>query len=211
MTAIIVCSGTIVDYSHIKKYFEAVDLIICADGGASHLGKLGILPHLLVGDFDSIHQSEFDSLFEAGVEVIRFPAEKDTTDTQLAVQLALDRGCDKLILIGATGTRLDHTLANIFLLRTLLESGVKGIIADEHNEIEMINKSIVLKKEKDIKISLVPVGGKVTGVTTEGLYYPLNNATLEFGSTWGVSNEFAEDTAIVTIKEGLLLVIKSRD
>ena len=211
MTTIIVCSGSIMDYANVGKYFEKADLIICADGGASHLGKLGILPDILVGDFDSIGERDFDSLLDAGVEVIRFPAEKDATDTQLAVQLAMDRGCDAVILLGATGTRLDHTMANVFLLKMLLEAGIKGIIADEHNEIQMINKSISLIREKDVKISLVPVDGKVTGVTTEGLYYPLNDATLEFGTTRGISNEFAEDTASVVIKDGLLLVIKSRD
>ncbi|OGO82056.1 MAG: thiamine diphosphokinase, partial [Clostridiales bacterium GWC2_40_7] len=148
---------------------------------------------------------------KSGVEIVRFPAKKDATDTQLAVQLAMERGCDEVILLGSAGTRLDHTMANVFLLRMLLEAGKKGIIADEHNEIEMIDKNISLVRENDIKISLVPVGGKVTGVTTEGLYYPLKDATLEFGSTWGISNEFSEDLAGITIKEGLLLVIRSKD
>lgn len=211
MTGIVVCGGSIMDYENIGKYFEKADLIICADGGASHLGKLGILPDILIGDFDSIGERDFNSILDAGAEVVRFPVEKDATDTQLAVQLAIDRGCDEVILLGAIGTRLDHTMANVFLLKILLEAGIKGIIADEHNEIEMINRNIKLTRVKNVKISLVPVGGKVTGVTTEGLYYPLRNATLEFGTTWGVSNEFAEDTASVTIKDGLLLVIKARD
>ncbi len=211
MTGIIVCSGSITDYALIEKYFEKADLIICADGGANHLRKLGKLPDILVGDFDSISEGDLDLLLAANVEIVRFPSEKDATDTQLAVQLAMDRGCDEVILLGAAGTRLDHTLANVFLLRMLLEAGAAGILADEHNEIRMINKSMKLTKEKDVRISLVPVGGKVTGVTTEGMYYPLTDATLEFGTTWGVSNEFAEETASVSIKEGLLLVIKSRD
>lgn len=211
MTGIVVCSGSVNNYAYIRKYFEKADLIICADGGAQHLKKLGIIPDILVGDFDSITESEFDSLLGTGVEVVRFPAEKDATDTQLAVQLAMDRGCSEVILLGATGTRLDHTMANVFLLRMLLEAGIKGILADEHNEIQMINESISLTKEKDFRISLVPVGGKATGVTTEGMYYPLKDATLEFGTTWGISNEFTEDTASVVIKEGLLLIIKSRD
>lgn len=211
MTGIIVCSGSITDYTVIGKYFEKADLIICADGGANHLRKLCKLPDILVGDFDSISEGDMDFLLAAKVETVRFPSEKDATDTQLALQLAMDKGCDEVILLGAAGTRLDHTLANIFLLRMLLEAGVAGILADEHNEIRMINKSIKLTKEKDARISLVPVGGKATGVTTEGLYYPLEDATLEFGTTWGVSNEFAEETASVTIKEGLLLVIKARD
>ena len=211
MTGLIICSGSIMDYAYIRKYFEKADFIIGVDGGAQHLRRLGTIPHVLVGDLDSIAKSDFNSLMEAGVEVIKFPAQKDATDTELAVQLAMERGCDEVILLGATGTRLDHTMANVFLLRMLLEKGIKGIIADEHNEIEMINNNISLVREDDIKISLVPVGGKVTGVTTEGLYYPLKDATLEFGSTWGISNEFSEDMAGVTIKEGLLLVIRSKD
>jgi len=211
MTAIIVCSGSIEDYAHIKKYFEKADLIICADGGSRHLRKLRVLPHVLVGDLDSITEKEYDLLSDAGVEVVKFPVEKDATDTQLAVKLAMERGCEKVILLGATGARLDHTMANVFLLKMLLEAGKKGIIADEHNEIEMINKSISLPREKDVKVTLLPVCGNVSGVTTKGLYYPLDNATLEFGTTWGVSNEFSEDTATVTIESGFLLVIRSRD
>ncbi len=211
MTGIIVCSGSITDYSNVRKYFIKADLIICVDGGALHLRKLGIAPHILVGDLDSIAENDYTSLMDKGVAVVKFPAEKDATDTQLAVELAMEKGCQEVILLGATGTRLDHTMANVFLLRILLEAGKKGIIADEHNEIEMINKSIQLRREKDLKISLVPVGGKVTGVTTQGLHYPLEDATLEFGTTWGISNEFANETASVVIKDGLLLVIKSRD
>ena len=116
MTGIIVCSGSITDYALIEKYFEKADLIICADGGANHLRKLGKLPDILVGDFDSISEGDLDLLLAANVEIVRFPSEKDATDTQLAVQLAMDRGCDEVILLGAAGTRLDHTLANVFLL-----------------------------------------------------------------------------------------------
>lgn len=211
MTGIIICGGSVRNYSFIKKYFDKQDLIICADGGAYHLKKLGIIPDILVGDFDSISEIELESLINAGVQIVKFPVEKDATDAQLAVKLAIDRGCDEVILLGATGTRLDHTMANVFLLKSLLEAGIKGIIADEHNEIEMVDKNISLNRDKDVKISLLPAGGKVTGVTTEGLYYPLSDATLEFGTTRGVSNEFISDTASLTLKEGLLLVIKARD
>ena len=211
MTGLVMCSGSVKNYEYIRKYIKRADIIICADGGAEHLGKLGITPDILVGDFDSITEARLDAMIKAGAEVVRFPAEKDTTDTELAIGLAADRGCDEVILLGATGTRLDHTLANIFLLRQLLDAGKSGFIADENNEIRLTGSKITLTRERDSRISLVPVGGRVTGVTTEGMYYPLKNATLEFGTTWGVSNEFLSDTASVTVTEGLLLVMESWD
>jgi thiamine pyrophosphokinase len=96
-------------------------------------------------------------------------------------------------------------------LKKLLDVGIKGKIIDEHNEIVLINDSISLEREEGVRLSLVPLTEKVTGVTTKGLRYPLENATMEISSTLGVSNEFKEDTATVSITGGLLLVIKSRD
>ena len=211
MRCVVVCGGSVKDYSSLRKYFEAADLIICVDGGACHLRNLNIVPDILIGDFDSISAEDYAAFANAGAETVRFPREKDATDTELALELAVERGCRSIVMLGALGTRLDHSLANVFLLKRLLASGVKGIIADEHNEVELIDKSICIKRENGVKVSLLPVCGAVTGVTTSGLYYPLADATVEFGSTWGVSNEFSGDTAYVTIKDGLLLVIKSQD
>jgi thiamine pyrophosphokinase len=208
---VIVCSGSISDYTYLHKYFEKADLVICADGGAFHLRNFGIIPDILVGDLDSIRHSDFEFLKDAGVEIIKYPVQKDMTDAQLAVELAIQRGCKTVVMIGALGSRLDHSISNVNLLKRLLDADVKGIIVNEHNEAVLIDSHICLQKEDGIKMSLLPLTTCVTGVTTKGLYYPLENATMEIGSTWGVSNEFSEDTASVSITGGLLLVIKSRD
>ncbi|MCX7921877.1 MAG: thiamine diphosphokinase [Clostridia bacterium] len=211
MTAIVVCNGSVSDYSYYKRFFDKAGLIICADGGAAHLKRFGITPHILLGDFDSISQEDLRYFESQGTEIMKFPAEKDMTDTELAVEIAIDKGCKTIIFIGALGTRFDHSMSNIFMLRRILSRGVRGIIVNESNEITLIQDKIELQKEEGIKITLLPLSDKVKGVTTKGLYYPLNNATIEMGSTWGVSNEFVDAKAEVSITDGLLLVIKARD
>lgn len=211
MTGVIICGGSIRDYDYIGRYLEGADLVIAADSGAAHLAGLKAVPGLLAGDFDSISHADYHALAASGIETLRFPVEKDKTDSELAVELALERGCSTVVLLGALGTRLDHSLANVHLLKRLLDRGARGIIADEHNEVYLTDSSITLGKEAGAKLSLLPLSGPVKGVTTKGLHYPLENATLEIGSSWGVSNEFADETATVTITGGLLLVIKSRD
>jgi thiamine pyrophosphokinase len=211
LTAVIVSNGSVKDDSCYRKYFDQADLIICADGGAKHLRRFGVKPHVLLGDLDSITQEDLKYFQDAGVHIERYPAEKDMTDTELAVEYAAAKGCRELILIGSLGTRMDHSLSNIFMLKHMLDKGIQGRVVNEKNEIVLIRDRILLSREEDTRITLLPLSERVEGVTTRGLYYPLDNATLEMGSTWAVSNEFAADTAEVTIRSGLLLVMKARD
>ena len=211
MTAVIVCNGNIGDYEFYNKYFEEADFIICVDGGASHIRKFGVMPNLLLGDFDSISGEDLDFFKDTGVEIVKLPCEKDMTDTELAVELAIKRGYTLITIIGGLGTRMDHSLANIFMLRKILNAGAVGLIVDEHNEVVIIKDKIHLQREENIKVTLLPLTDRVEGVTTRGLYYPLTDATIEMDSSWGVSNEFKDETAEITIKSGLLMVIKSRD
>mgnify|MGYP002395276483 CR=1 FL=1 len=211
MTGIIIGNGSIEDYSYYKKYTVQADLIICADGGANHALKLGIKPDLLMGDFDSISKDIMEYYIGLGIEIVKFPPKKDMTDTELAVNTAIQKGCDRIILIGCVGTRLDHSLANIFMLKTMLDKKISCIIANEYNEITLIKDKISLTREEGAKVTLLPLTERVEGVSTKGLYYQLDNATMGLGWTWGVSNEFSAETAEITIKSGMLLVIKSRD
>jgi len=211
MTAVILSGGTIRDYSYCRKYAEDAGLIICADGGARHAAGLGVAPHVLVGDFDSIAPDEFERLKSMGVQMIRFPEEKDKTDTELAVDFAIEKGFKSIIILGGIGTRLDHTLANIFLLKKMLDAGVEGMLADERNEVTPVRGSLSLRREPGMKLTLLALSEKASGITTTGLYYPLAGDTLELGSTRGVSNEFEAETARVSVADGLLLAIKSRD
>lgn len=211
MTAVIVCNGSIIDYSYYKKYLENDRLIISVDGGAAHIRQFGIIPHIVLGDFDSISKEDFEYFKNAGAEIIQFQVEKDMTDTELALKTAIERGYREIVIIGGLGHRLDHSLANVFILKKILEWGAKGVIVNEHNEITLIDRSIRIEKKENTKLTLLALSEKVTGVTIKGFYYPLNNATLEMGSTWGVSNEFVNEWAEVSIDSGLLLVIQSRD
>lgn len=211
MNSVIFCGGDIEDYESIKKYVQDAQLTFCVDSGARHCRKLQIIPDYLIGDFDSINEEDFTSLVEAGASVMRFSSEKDMTDSELAIEIAYEKGCRRIILLGAIGSRIDHMLSNVFLLKKLADLNVEGIIINENNEIRLINDYIELKSEKDNFLSLLPVGGNAVGVTTRGLYYPLTDATLEVGSSWGVSNRFTADSASVSVKKGYLLVIKSRD
>jgi len=211
MNCVIFCGGSITDYEYIKKYTAQADLVISADSGARHCRMLGIIPDIMVGDFDSVDRSDYDFLKNAGTEVICYPPEKDMTDSELAVEIAVRKGCNRIILLGATGSRLDHSVSNIFLLKKLLDSNIDGLIADDRNEVRLIRDNITLKKESGVFVTLLPVGGDAAGVTTRGLYYPLENAVLPIGSSRGVSNQFSEYEAYVEVKSGCLLVIISRD
>ena len=211
MKAIVVCNGSIQDYSYYKKYFAQAELIICADGGATHLKKFGFNPHILLGDFDSICEEDYNYFCNQGVEIIKFPAEKDMTDTELALEIAADRGCASILIIGGLGTRMDHSLSNIFLLKKMLDRGISCTIINELNEITLIDGSTDVENDSNSRLTLLALTDTAEGVTTEGLYYPLKDACIPLGSTWGVSNEFTEKKARVTIRKGLMLVIKSRD
>jgi thiamine pyrophosphokinase len=210
-TAVIICSGSIEDYSFCKKYLDCAGLLICADGGAAHARRLGLIPDLLIGDFDSILADDLVFYKNSGVEIIKFPMEKDMSDCELAVNTAVERGYKNLVLLGALGTRIDHSLANILLLRKMLDKGINGIIANEHNEVILVKDRVVLERDVNARVSLLALSEKVVGLSVEGLCYPLHDDELNIGSSLGISNEFTADTAEITVRKGILLVIKAWD
>lgn len=211
MRAVLVCNGSIDNYDNIKEYIQQSDYIISVDGGARHLRRMGISPNILIGDFDSAASEDLQFFINKSIEVYQFPIEKDMTDSELAIEKAIEIGADELVFIGALGSRIDHSLANILLLKKILDMGVKACIINENNELHMYNNTFSIAKKRGYKLSLIPISEKVIGVSTKGLKYKLNDATMTFGTTWGVSNEFEEEVALVTIKEGILLVCVSRD
>jgi thiamine pyrophosphokinase len=205
MRAVIISGGKIDDYNYIREQIAAFrgDVIICADSGYNHAVKMGLTPDLVVGDFDSSEAPE-------GVEFIKYPAEKDQTDTEIALIRAREMRAREFLFVGVTGTRADHTLTNIFLLHDCLSRGESAEIIDEHNSIKMTNSSLEIKGKKGDLVSLVPVQN-CAGVYTENLAYPLENAELKFSESRGVSNVMLGETAGVRLAEGLMLVIKVRD
>lgn len=208
MTAAIICNGNIADYEFYARLIEGCSLVICADGGAYHAKRMGIRPHVILGDFDSCSR-EFAESFP-GVKIVEYPREKNETDTELAVQYALSSGEKHIMLLGATGTRLDHTIANLGLLMVIAQRGGTGEIINEHNRAFLITDKAVVKG-KGSQVSLLPYCGDVKGVTLKGFKYPLTDFTLEMGSSRGISNVLMEETGEISISEGTLLAVLARD
>jgi len=202
--AVILCGGTISNYNYIKSQIKPDDTIICADSGYNHTVKMQIGVDLLVGDLDSV------GIIPDGVEIIKFPAKKDLTDSEIALSCARERGFNEFLLIGATGARLDHTLTNLFLLKTCLLNNENAQIIDDYNRMFLIDRECDLNEPKGTLVSLVPLAD-CTGVTATGLEYPLAAEDLPFGSGRGISNVMLGHTARVSIETGVLAVILARD
>ncbi len=213
MKTIIIGSGRIENYTLLQHYLSGAERILCADGGTRHCRKFGVKPDVIIGDLDSSDDPDLAFFREVGVPFEKFPVEKDMTDLELCLDRVTEPG--EVVLLGASGGRADHYMANVLLLANYVDRGMELLIADEKNEIGILSgngkKKIELKGSSNDYISLLPLTEKVEGVTTKGLKYELTEHTLFFGRTFSVSNCILEKRAEVTIREGKLLVIKSRD
>ncbi len=213
MTAILISGGT-VTAGFVKKVREQYpDAVVYAvDGGLAVAEAAGIVPDYLVGDFDTADAALVER-YESTCVTIRHQPEKDATDTELAVDEALAKGADRIILLGATGSRLDHTLANFHMLYRILLQGKKGWILNENNRISLHDKSFTCKREElfGTYVSFLPFFGEVTGVTLKGFKYPLSGKTLTAGISLGISNEGQEEILEVSFLSGYLLMIEARD
>ncbi|WP_019638645.1 thiamine diphosphokinase [Paenibacillus fonticola] len=196
-------------------YLEEIrpgDLIIGADRGALFLVEHGIHPHMAVGDFDSINEEQFDQVKSASGQLISCdPVNKDLTDTELAYVIAMDRQPAEIIMMGVTGTRMDHTLANIQMMLRGLQHQIPSAIYDTHNYITLTGSSSVIQERGFTYVSLIPLTPEVTGISLDGFMYPLDNATLRMGQSLGISNRLIQPEGTVRIESGLLLIIQSRD
>ncbi len=206
MRAIVIAGGTIGTPAFYKSILEPEDYILCADSGYLNAEKIGIVPNLVIGDFDSSDKNGVTS----GVPVTVLPVEKDRTDLHECIVCAIEKGATEIVLFGARGSRLDHSLAAISLLYMGLTQGVHIRSIDENNEIFLFEKYIEIEKREGYKLSLLPLT-EVHGIYTEGLYYPLSGASMFWGNPYGVSNEFIADKACVSIESGVMMVVLSRD
>ena len=180
------------------------DFVIAADGGYQALTKLNLAPDLVVGDFDSL------GFVPEGETIIRHPVMKDDTDTMLAARLGLERGYKNFVLTGAVGGRLDHTIANIQTLLFLAGHDARGVLYGDGTVVTAVKNSSLTLMGKGV-ISVFCMDGKATGVTEKGLLYALDNATVTSGFPIGVSNEFLDGPATISVKEGTLIVMWSAE
>jgi thiamine pyrophosphokinase len=181
------------------------DLIIAADGGTHHCLGLGIQPHVVIGDLDSVREDELEALSASGAEIITYPTRKDFTDLELAVLEARKRGADRILLLAALGARWDQSLANLLLPAAL--PGLDISLLDGHQEIHFARPgmSLTISGRPGDTVSLIPLGGDAYGISTSGLEYPLHQEMLRFGSTRGISNVLLAESASVRLTAGLLL------
>jgi thiamine pyrophosphokinase len=205
MKTVIVANGEINDYAAARAKLAEAEYLIACDGGLRHFPPLGLTPHCLIGDFDSAPAGLLADYKARGIPVISYPPEKDETDLALALAHALTLAPASVVFIGALGGRVDHMLAN---LHVLVQAGdVPAEIWDETVCIRLIKDKITLDASGKTTLSLIPLTLEVTGITTRGLKYPLNNETLHAGEVRGVSNVFTAQTAEISIKSGFLLAI----
>ena len=232
---LIIAAGAIDDCTAHRKILAGLPIeprVYCADGGLKHAGPLGVEPCLILGDMDSADINLINAYMERGAAFVKYPVDKDFTDTELAAERAALDGCSSILILGALGARIDHTFTNIQLMYKYALRGVRIALADTYGAASALIPGVCMRiaRDKPIasllgymdescseamyknpKISILPLGGAVRGARATGLKYPLNADEIEPFYTTGVSNEFTDPIAQITIEEGAALIMICAD
>lgn len=206
---IIIANGHLRDPVAARRRLRAGDRIICVDGGARHAHTMGLTPDLVVGDLDSLDLGLRHELEAAGVRFEVHPTHKDETDLELALRLALAEGATEIEILAMLGGRVDQSLANLHLLARPEWTAARLQVTEDNQTILPVrsNQDMTIIGESGDLLSLVPLTPLVTGVTLEGVEWPLRDATLHFGSTLTISNVLVSPMARLRVGEGLVLVV----
>ncbi len=213
---VLIISGGSVELTFAAAFLEKYkyDKLFAVDKGLETVIKLGAAPDLLLGDFDSANSVVLEEYIKNNhIEVVRHNPIKDATDTELAIDKAMELGAQEIYILGATGSRIDHMLGNIHCLYKALINGVKCVLWDNHNRIELINSPIQINKNNMYGkyVSFIPFNGVVCDLTLKGFKYNLDKYRLEYGTSIGVSNEVTEQIASVKFSSGILIYFQTRD
>lgn len=207
MKAFIYTGGQI-DPSNITEHPKGEDLCIAADSGFRNAQTLGVTPSLLLGDFDSLGACSIPK----ETECVKVPAEKDFTDTQLAVDTAIQKGATEIVIIGGLDGRLDHTLSNLAILEDLNQRKIHCLITDGKNRVQYIHSTSTLIAKSGFRyLSLLTISEKAKGVSIEGCKYPLQNATLSRNFQYAVSNEITRNCALISVRKGGIYIVESAE
>ncbi len=201
-------NGIIQSYDRLQPWLKRCPLVIAADGGTRHALAMGRPPDVIIGDLDSL-TAETRSRLTEKTRLLSYPRDKDQTDLELAMAYAISQGAREVFLFGLLGGRLDQMLANVLLLTRPAWGAARLFLFGEREIAQLLRdgETAVLHGVPGQVISLLPFYPVVTGVTTEGLAWPLRDANLSLGSTKGISNEMAAEAARVWIRHGRLLVV----
>ena len=206
MKVVIVANGPMGEHPMYHGVVRGADMIICADGGVNTAMSNGWHPHVLVGDMDSVAPDILPDLEASGCVLRRHSPRKDETDLELALAEAVGRGATDIVVLGATGGRIDHTVANLMLLSIPILIGRRARMFDGDAEIMLVRDVACVHGCPGDTVSLIPIRGDARGVSREGLEWRLNGAPLAFGYARGVSNVLTAPVARIEIAKGLLLV-----
>ncbi len=207
MRAIIFANGDPSDSDVVRHWTAQADLIIAADGGTRNALSVGVLPHVVIGDLDSLDEADRAQLDRSGVQLIVYPTHKDYTDLELALRHAQKQQATEIVIFSALGGRWNQSLANLMLLTLPELAQVPTRIIDHHLSIQVVRDRAAISGQAGDTLSLIALKGDAHGVTIEGCEYPLNEATLPFGATLGISNVLTQNIAKITVKQGQILAL----
>lgn len=202
----IIFTGGAFDFRECATKYKNNNLtVICADKGYDYAIECGFTPDILIGDLDSVADNSYHC------EVIKYPKEKDDTDTMLAVKLALKKRFENIIILGAFGGRFDHMYANIQSLAYIYEHNATGVLMSDNEQVSMlIDGTVQICKNDKTSLSLFSYSEKCEGVTLKGVFYPLDNYEFRQYFPIGISNEITEKLATVSVLKGKMLIIQSK-
>jgi thiamine pyrophosphokinase len=206
---ILFANGTLPNPDSARGLIHADDFILCADGGTRHALDLGLTPSVIIGDLDSV-TFNLQSLTALGTKILQHPRDKNETDLELALNYAIENGQTEIVIVGALGNRLDQTLGNLSLMTDLRLAACDLRLDDGVEEAFFVRDQAQVRGRSGDLVSLIPWGGEVHGIRTEGLRWPLSDETLYPHKTRGISNELLGETASVRIESGLLLIVHRR-
>ncbi len=210
MKTIIILNGEILDYDIIKTYICEEDYIIVCDGGLKHCEGLGIVPNLILGDFDSVPHSLLEK-FKSSSEIEQYPKDKDFTDGELGVLKAIEIENEVIILGGFSYKgRIDHVFSNVFMMKAFEAKGIKSKMVSENSEVYFLVDKLDIECNKKF-VSLIPISEEVEVEFSNGLKYDLTGQVFNFGSSRSLSNEALEKKIYIALKKGKALVTLSCD
>lgn len=209
MHVVVVANGELPSGGHgaVRSLLRSADHVIAADGGLRHCRTLDVWPDQLVGDLDSAPPEIVTQAAELGIEVHKWPANKDATDLELALERAVSMGASQVTVATGFGGRLDHELATLGLVAADRWAGMAMAATDGRRSVWIVRDKASLSLPVGATLSLVPWGGPAAGVTTTGLQWPLHGEPLDLGSTRGVSNVAAAPEQTVSLRDGVLLAV----
>lgn len=203
MRCVIISGSPDTNVEEIKSLCTSDDFIVCADSGYSFAKKAGLTPNLIIGDFDSLKEE-----LPQNTEVVKLNTHKDDTDTEHCVMECIRRGYKDFLLLGSIGGRTDHTFTNIATLAFLSEYNYNGIARNNGEEIRILKEgSYEMNNKKGLIFSVFPYGCESVNVTYKGAEYMLNNKTLTYNVSRGISNVFVDDEAEITINRGRAILL----